>query len=125
MTQRYSKQPSQRQLMVSNTMHRILAEAIVSYEIHHPELRNELLSVAQVKISPDLKIATVFVIVRSCTKDTQEQMLSLLQKLSNEIRHIVTKKLHLRYAPEIRFMLDDTLDKMSYMDGVFNKLAVK
>lgn len=102
--------PSQRQLRVGELIRRTLSEVLSRAEIHDPDLNRIPITVGEVRTSPDLRHATVFVMPLGGTK--QQEALTLLRRHSRELRHHVSRAVSLKYAPELRFQLDETFDRM-------------
>ncbi len=78
-------------------------------------------SVMSVRMSPDLRYANVYV---SLFGDEKQRKSSLagLQQAAHWLRGHVTRNLRLRFAPEIRFFPDDTLDQVFHLEEVFREL---
>jgi ribosome-binding factor A len=102
--------PTQRQLRVGELIRRRLSEVLARGEVHDPELGAMSITVGEVRTSPDLKVATAYVLPLG--GDQREVALAALNRNRSEIRREVTKGLALKYAPEIRFVLDETYDRM-------------
>lgn len=102
--------PTQRQLRVGELIRRRLSEVLARGEVHDPELGGMSITVGEVRTSPDLKVATAYVLPLG--GDQREVALAALNRNRSEIRRQVTKGLALKYAPEIRFVLDETYDRM-------------
>ncbi|MCL4105066.1 UNVERIFIED_CONTAM: hypothetical protein GTU68_018773 [Idotea baltica] len=102
--------PSQRQLRVGELIRRTLAEVLGRGDIHDPELSRMSITVGEVRTSPDLKVATAYVLPLGGKE--QDEALSALRRNRNELRRVVAKKLTLKFAPELRFQLDETFDRM-------------
>ena len=102
--------PSQRQLRVGETIRRALSDVLARGDVHDPELNRMSITVGEVRASPDLKIATAYVLPLG--GDGQEDVLKLLARNKGELRRLMAKKLVLKYAPDLRFQLDETFDRM-------------
>ena len=102
--------PSQRQLRVGELIRRTLSEVLAQGDVHDPDLNRLSITVGEVRTSPDLKIATAYVMPLGGTD--KEEALKALRRNSRELRHLVAKGLNLKYAPELRFQLDETFDRM-------------
>ena len=102
--------PSQRQLRVAELLRRRLSEVLARGEVHDPDLNALSITVGEVRASPDLKVATAFVMPLG--GDGSEHALDVLRANRSEIRRQVTKGLNLKYSPEFRFVLDETYDRM-------------
>ena len=102
--------PSQRQLRVGELIRRRLSEVLARGDVHDPDLNAISITVGEVRASPDLKVATAYVLPLG-GKD-RDQALDLLRRNRSEIRRAVAKGLELKFAPELRFALDETYDRM-------------
>ena len=102
--------PSQRQLRVGELIRHRLSETLMRADVHDPDLNRHSITVGEVRTSPDLKIATAYVMPLGGTG--KEDALKALRRNSRELRHLVAKGLNLKYAPELRFQLDETFDRM-------------
>ena len=115
--------PSQRQLRVGELIRRALSEILVQGTIHDPDLNRISVTVSEVTASPDLKIATAYV----CPLGGQggKDLIALLAKNKSEIRRSISKKLTLKYTPELRFRIDETFDRMDETRRLFSQENVK
>lgn len=102
--------PSQRQLRVAELIRRTLAEVLARGDVHDAELNAMSITVGEVRTSPDLKIATAYVLPLGGRG--QDEVLKLLARNKSELRRAVSKKLALKFAPDLRFQLDETFDRM-------------
>ena len=102
--------PSQRQLRVGETIRRALADVLMRGELHEPELDGVAITVGEVRCSPDLKIATAFVLPLG-GRDA-ERVLAALDRAKGELRRQVTRAVRLKFSPELRFKLDETFDRI-------------
>ena len=101
---------SQRQLRVAELVRRTLAEVLARGDVHDAELNAMSITVGEVRTSPDLKIATAYVLPLG--GHGQEDVLKLLARNKSELRRAVSRKLALKFAPDLRFQLDETFDRM-------------
>ena len=115
--------PSQRQLRVGELIRRALSEIIMQGIIHDPDLNRISVTVSEVTASPDLKIATAYV----CPLGGQggEDLIALLAKNKSEIRRSISKKLTLKYTPDLRFRIDETFDRMDETRRLFSQENIK
>ena len=102
--------PGQRQLRVGETVRRALSEVLARGDVHDPDLNRMSITVGEVRMSNDLKVATAYVLPLG--GEGQEDLLKILGRNKHEIRKLVAKKLTLKFSPEIRFQLDLTFDQM-------------
>ena len=101
------KEPSQRQLRVGQEVRKILASMIEKGEIRNLQAIDTLVTITNVKISPDLKYAFVYLMT------------------SNYLRKQVGAKLQLRYAPELVFKIDDTFEQVDYIEKLLRDPKVQ
>ena len=102
--------PSQRQLRVGETIRRALSEVLARGDVHDPDLNRLSITVGEVRTSPDLKIATAYVLPLG--GQGQDEVLQLLARNKGELRRMLSKKLTLKFSPDLRFRLDETFDRM-------------
>lgn len=102
--------PTQRQLRVGELIRRTLSDVLLRGDVHDPELNRHSITVGEVRCSPDLKVATAFVLPLG--GQGAEEALSALRRNTAEIRHLVAKAMTLKYAPQLRFQLDETFDRL-------------
>jgi ribosome-binding factor A len=102
--------PSQRQLRVGETIRRALSEVLARSEVHDADLNRMSITVGEVRTSPDLRIATVYVLPLG--GKGKDEVLKLLARNMGELRHAISKKLSMKFSPELRFRLDETFDRM-------------
>lgn len=102
--------PSQRQLRVGELVRRALSEILSRGDVHDVDLNRLSITVGEVRVTPDLRIATAYVLPLG--GDGKDDVVPLLARNKGELRRIIGKKLALKYAPDLRFRLDDTFDKM-------------
>lgn len=115
--------PSQRQLRVGEQIRRTLSDVLMRADIHDPELNRLSVTVGEVRMSPDLKIATAFVLPLG--GEGQDDVLKLLARNKGELRRILGKKLALKFAPDLRFRLDETFDQLDETRRLFEDERVK
>jgi len=82
-----------------------------------------MITVGEVRCSPDLSVATAFILPLG--GDKKEEALLALRKSRHEIRREVAKVLSIKFAPEIRFEIDDTFDRMDATRALFELEDVK
>ncbi len=92
-------------------------------DIHDPELNRLSVTVGEVRTSPDLKVATAYVLPLG--GKGQDEIIGLLARNKAELRRIIGKKLELKYAPDLRFRLDETFDQMDETRRLFSQDEVR
>lgn len=105
-----SSAPSQRQLRVGELIRRTLSDVLARGDVHDPDLNRMSITVGEVRTSPDLKVATAFVLPLG--GDHAEEALAVLRRNRGELRRAVSKKVALKFSPELRFAIDETFDRM-------------
>lgn len=102
--------PSQRQQRVGENIRRALSDILMRGETHDPDLGRRSITVSEVKCSPDLKKVTAYVLPLG--GDDPEGALDLLKKNTGQLRRLLGRAVHLKYAPELHFVIDETFDRM-------------
>ncbi len=115
--------PTQRQLRVGELIRRTLSDVLNRGDIHDPELNRLSLTVGEVRTSPDLRVATAYVLPLG--GQHQEDALELLHRNRAELRRAVSKQLTLKFSPELRFEIDDTFDKLDATRAMFDQPHVR
>jgi ribosome-binding factor A len=109
-----AKAPSQRQLRVAEEIRHVLAGIFLRGEIRDPALADVTITVTEVRISPDLRRATAFV-TRLGRSDVAEK-LPALRRAAPYLRSQLAHALKLRYAPDLVFQPDTSLDYAMHVD---------
>lgn len=115
--------PSQRQLRVGELIRRTLSEVLNRGDVHDDDLNRLSITVGEVRTSSDLKIATVY--VHPLGGEGKNEIIELLARNKGELRHLITKKMTLKFAPDLRFRLDETFDKMDETRRMFEQEHVR
>ena len=121
MTYKYKKQPTNRQLKVSELIRREIAMIFTTLEVYHPALEGVPLTVIDVKTSVDLKISTVF--IHSIKPSVDDELAKFLNFLAPEYKRKLTSKIKLKYIPMIRFIVDKNIDKKISMEKVLQEVS--
>lgn len=114
--------PSQRQLRVGEVLRRALSEVLARGDLHDPDLAGLSITVSEVRTSPDLKIATVYVVPLGGKQ--ADGVVGALARHKGELRRQMSKGLNLKFTPDLRFVLDDTFDKMDDTRRLFAQESV-
>ena len=115
--------PSQRQLRVGEAIRRALSEALMRGEIHNDDLARLSITVGEVKVSADLRVATAYVLPLG--GQGADEALKALNRSRGEIRHVVAREVALKFAPELRFQIDETFDRMDNMRRLLSEDRVR
>lgn len=109
--------PTQRQLRVGELIRRALSDVLNRAEVHDPDLNRHSITVGEVSVSPDLKVATCYVMPLG-GGDAQGAIAALARN-KGELRHHVAKAMTLKYAPDLRFRVDETFDRLDETRRLF------
>ena len=109
--------PSQRQLRVAELIRRRLSAVLIQGDVHDPELNSMSITVGEVTCSPDLKVATAYILPLG--GNNREEALDALRRNRSDIRRIVCRGLQLKFSPEIRFRIDETFDRLDDTRAMF------
>ncbi|OCX66725.1 ribosome-binding factor A [Thioclava sp. SK-1] len=115
--------PTQRQLRVGELIRRTLSDVLVRGDVHDPDLARVSVTVGEVRCSNDLKVATVY--VAPLGGGDAEGLIKALARNKGELRHVVAKNLTLKFAPDLRFRIDETFDRMDETRRLFANETVQ
>lgn len=116
--------PSQRQLRVGELIRRTLSDVLNRAEIHDPDLNRMSITVGEVSCSPDLKVATVYVMPLMGSV-TVEEAIAALARNKHELRRLLGAEMTLKYAPDLRFRPDETFDRLDETRRLFSDEKVQ
>ena len=115
--------PGQRQLRVGELIRRTLSEVLLRGDIHDPDLNRMSITVGEVRVTTDLRVATIYVLPLG--GHGKDEVLKLLARNKGELRRIIGKKVALKFTPELRFQLDETFDRMDETRRLFAQDEVR
>ena len=119
-----TKGPSQRQQRVAELVRHALAEVLQRGDVLDPVLSSHIVTVPEVRMSPDLRLATAFVMPLG--GQDEDAVLKALDRNKKMLRQEVARRVRdLRYAPELRFLRDDTFDEASRIDALLRSERVR
>jgi ribosome-binding factor A len=114
---------SQRQLRVGETVRHAIADILSQGTVHDPELAGHIITVPEVRMSPDLKLATVYVMPLG-GRDT-DKVIAALERNKKFLRGEVARRVNLKFAPDIRFRADDRFDEAERIEKLLRTPAVQ
>ena len=114
-TQEYS----QRQLRVGELIKQKLGEVFIRNEAKILALNTSVITVTEVKITPDLKSARVYVIPLGCVE--MEKTVSILTEYAHLVRKALSKKLDTKFLPRLAFVEDNSFDYAEKIERLINK----
>ncbi len=118
-----AKGPSQRMLRVGELIRHRIAELLVRGDIHDDVIASHSITIPEVRISPDLKLATVYVMPLGGSD--VKPVIDALTRNKKYIRAEVAHALNLRYAPDLRFREDETFEEATRIDRLLDSPKVK
>ncbi len=120
--------PSQRQQRVGELIRHALAEIFARGEIHDEMLAGLSPVFPEVKLSPDLKLATIFVapLTAAAGEPMEDKaLIAALVRNRKTLRHLVAERINLRYAPDLRFRRDDTFEEAQRIEELLRSDKVR
>ena len=114
---------SQRQLRVGELVRHALAEMLTRGDVHDPVLEGHLITVPEVRMSPDLRLATIYVMPLG-GKDVTE-VIEALERNKRYLRGEIAHRVNLKFAPDIRFRADERFDETERIDRLLRTPVVQ
>jgi ribosome-binding factor A len=114
--------PSQRQLRVGELIRHALAEMLSRGEIHDDVLAAHVVTIPEVRLSPDLRLATIY--VTTLGGEDLAPVLAALERNRKYIRSEVAHAVNLKFAPDVRFRADETFDEARRIDEILRSPKV-
>jgi ribosome-binding factor A len=115
--------PSQRQLRVGEEVRHVLVEVLARGQLRDPDLQGMSITVAEVRMSPDLKHATAYVMPLGGGKI--DDVVKALKRASGFLRGEVARAVRLRVAPEISFAADRSFEEASRIEAALRRPEVQ
>jgi len=112
--------PSQRQLRVGELVRHALSELLARGEIHDDIIAEHVITVSEVRMSPDLRLATIFVLPLGGAN--ADEVLAALERNRRFIRGVVARAVNLKFAPDIRFRKDESFESGQHIDRLLDSL---
>ena len=115
--------PSQRQQRVAELIRHALAEVLQRGDIQDPVLNTHVVTVPEVRMSPDLKLATAYVMPLGGVDEAP--VIAALDRHRKVLRQEVARRVNLKFAPELRFLRDETFDEAARIDKLLRDERVQ
>lgn len=112
----------QRPKRVGEEIRRVLSDIFLRGDCNMPDLHNVSITVSEVRVSPDLKNATAFVM--PLAGNNKKELLAALKVAAPELRYLVSKRMDLRYMPRIHFALDESFDVAEKIENLLKQPEV-
>src|ERR1700689_1420841 len=114
---------SQRQLRVGELIRHELADMLSRGDIHDPVIEGHLITVPEVRMTPDLRLATIYVMPLG-GRDAGE-VLDAFDRNKRYVRGEIARRVNLKFAPEIRFRVDERFEEAERIEKLFGPPALK
>ena len=118
-----SGEPSQRMLRVAELIRHSMAELLALGDVLDPVLEANVVTVPRVRMSPDLKLATIFVMPLGGLNGAE--VIAALERNKKFLRGEVSRKINLKFAPELRFRMDESFENAAKIDALLNSPKVR
>ena len=115
--------PSQRQQRVAELVRHALAEVLSRGDLQDDVLTSHVVTIPEVRMSPDLKLATAYVMPLG-GKD-ERAVLAALERHRKVLRQEVARRVNLKFAPDLRFRRDESFDQAARIDALLRSERVK
>jgi ribosome-binding factor A len=115
--------PSQRALRVGELVRHALADMLMRGDVHDPVIETHTITVPEVRMSPDLRLATAYVMPLG-GKDA-EAVVKALDNNKRFLRGEIARRVNLKFAPELRFRVDDRFEEAKRIDKLLASPAVR
>lgn len=116
-------EPGVRLLRVGEQIRHALADILMRGDIEDPDLVGVSVSVNEVRVSPDLRHATVFVSALAGQKEAT--LTKALARHQGELRHQLGKRVRIKYLPALKFKLDESFDEASRIEALLHDPKVR
>jgi ribosome-binding factor A len=114
---------SQRQLRVGELVRHAMSDLLTRGEVHDPVLEGHLITVPEVRMSPDLRLATIYVMPLG-GKDIDE-VLEALERNKRYLRGEIARHVNLKFSPDIRFHADERFAEAERIEKLLKTPAVQ
>jgi ribosome-binding factor A len=114
---------SQRQLRVGELVRHVLAEMLVRGEVHDPVIQGHLITIPEVRMTADLRLATIYAMPLG-GHDTHA-VLAALNRNKRFLRGEIARRINLKFAPDIRFAIDERFDEAERVERLLRTPAVQ
>ena len=114
---------SQRQLRVGETVRHAVADILAHARVHDADLEGHIITVPEVRMSPDLKLATVYVMPLG-GRDT-DVVIAALERHKKYLRGEIAHRVNLKFSPDIRFRVDERFDEAERIEKLLRTPVVQ
>src|SRR5580692_10235144 len=114
---------SQRQLRVGELIRHELADMLSRGDIHDPVIEAHMITVPEVRMTPDLRLATIYLMPLG-GRDGQD-VIAAFERNTRYIRGEIARRVNLKFAPEIRFRVDERFDEAERIEKLLRTPVVQ
>jgi ribosome-binding factor A len=114
---------SQRQLRVGELIRHELADMLSRGDVHDPVIETHMITVPEVRMTADLRLATIYIM--PLVGRDEKDVLAALERNSRYIRGEIAQRVNLKFAPEIRFRIDERFDEAERIEKLLRTPAVQ
>src|SRR5258708_31458654 len=114
---------SQRQLRVGELVRHAMSDLLTRGEVHDPVIEGHLVTVAEVRMSADLRLATIYVMPLG-GRDAEE-VVTAFERHKKFLRAEISHRINLKFAPDIRFRVDERFAEAERIDKLLRSPEVK
>jgi ribosome-binding factor A len=114
---------SQRQLRVGELVRHALAEMLVRGDVHDPIIEGHMITIPEVRVTADLRLATIYVM--SMGGRDAEEVVAAFERHKKYLRAEIAHRVNLKFAPDIRFRVDDRFAEAERIDKLLRSPEVK
>jgi len=114
---------SQRQLRVGELIRHELADMLTRGDIHDPVIQAHLITVPEVRMSPDLRLATIYIMPLGGRDGNK--VIEALERNKRYMRGAIARRVNLKFAPEIRFRIDERFDEAERIEKLLRTSSVQ
>jgi ribosome-binding factor A len=115
--------PSQRALRAGELVRHAIAEILSRGEVHDPVLASHLVTVPEVRMSPDLRLATIYVMPLG-GKDAKD-VVAALERNKKFLRGEIAHRVNLKFAPDVRFRIDERFEEAERIEKILRTPDVR
>lgn len=116
---------SLRTLKVGEAMRHALADLLARGEVRDPALDGRIISVSEVRVTPDLRHATAYIIPVGGAPGDEVAVLAALSANVRQIRHALARAINTKYAADIHFRVDESYAESSRIEALLKNPRVK
>lgn len=113
---------SVRLLRVGEQVRHVLSEILMRGDVHDPVLASHSVSVTEVRMSPDLRHATIF--VKPLLGADESDVLAALKRNVKYLRGEVAKRMNLKFSAQLKFLADESFDEATHIDSILRRADV-